>query len=262
MNDRPVIIVTGGSRGMGAWIVRWLAKAGAAVAFTARTATDLANIEEEIGAKGGKCLAVAADASDPEACSTVVEKTLEKFNAIDALVNNAGVLSPIARVADCDVEQFRQNIMVNLLGPFYFIRAAVDALRKSRGRVINVSSGAAVNPMATWSAYCAAKAGLTHFTRVFDAEEPDITSVSVRPGVVDTDMQALIRREGPKTMPPKMSEYFSGLKERGALEHPRIPARSIAWLALNAPPELGGKFVEYDDPRIAGPALSLFGDTL
>ncbi len=262
MNDRPVVIVTGGSRGMGAWIVRWLAKARAAVVFTARTRTDLAKIEEEIAAKGGECMPVASDASDPQACSLVVEKTLEKYGAVDALVNNAGMLPPIARVADCDVERFKRNIMVNLLGPFYFMHAAVHSLRKSGGRVVNVSSGAAVNPMATWSAYCAAKAGLTHFTRVFAAEEPEITSVSVRPGVVDTDMQALIRREGAKTMPSKMADYFLNLKKQGALEHPRVPARSIAWLALKAPSELSGKFVEYDDPRIAGPANSLFGHNL
>ena len=260
MKQGPVVIVTGASRGMGRWTARWLAGAGAAVAVTARSEDDLARLRDEIVSAGGKCLAVPGDVADPDACHTVVDRTLERFGAVDALVNNAGVLSPIARVADCDMDLFRENIMVNLMGPVYLVRAALAALREAAGRVVNVSSGAAVNPIATWSAYGAAKAGLTHFTRVLAAEEPSIVAVSIRPGVVDTAMQELIRREGVKTMPPKLAEYFRGLKENGNLEPPHVPARSIAWLALKAPSELSGKFVEYDDPQIAAPAKELFGE--
>ena len=260
MKQGPVVIVTGASRGMGLWTARWLAKAGAAVAVTARSGDDLVRLRDEIVAAGGECLAVPGDVADPGACRAVVDKTLERFGRLDALVNNAGVLSPIARVADCDMDMFRENIMVNLMGPVYLVAAALSALRKAAGRVVNVSSGAAANPIATWSAYGAAKAGLTHFTRILAAEEPSIVAVSIRPGVVDTAMQELIRSEGAKTMPPKLAQYFRGLKENGNLEPPHVPARSIAWLALKAPSELSGKFVEYDDPQIAAPAKALFGE--
>jgi NAD(P)-dependent dehydrogenase (short-subunit alcohol dehydrogenase family) len=260
MKNQPVVIVTGASGGIGAWIAKWVSRQKANVIITARSQKDLQGLEKNIRAEGGIAVPVSGDISDPKVCFAVVEEATKQFGKIDALVNNAGILEPISKLADCDPEQFRQNILVNLMGPFYMIREALSALRESKGRIINISSGAAIKPIPSWSAYCAAKAGLTHLTRVLAVEEPSITSVSVRPGVVDTNMQAHIREKGPKAMPPELSKYFIDLKQQGKLEPPWIPARSIAWLALKAPPELSGEFIEHDDPRIFKPAYDLFGD--
>jgi NAD(P)-dependent dehydrogenase (short-subunit alcohol dehydrogenase family) len=260
MKNKPVVIVTGASRGMGAWIAKWVSKSGANLIINARSSKDLQAVEKNISADGRIVVSVSGDISDPKVCLKVVEKATKQFGRIDALVNNAGILEPISKIGECDPEQFKYNICVNLLGPFYMIHETISALRESKGRVINISSGAAINPTASWSAYCAAKAGLTHLTRVLASEEPSITAVSVRPGVVDTNMQALIREKGPKTMPAELSKYFINLKQQGKLEPPWVPARSIAWLAMNAPPELSGEFIEYDDPKIFKPAKDFFGD--
>jgi NAD(P)-dependent dehydrogenase (short-subunit alcohol dehydrogenase family) len=80
-----------------------------------------------------------------------------------------------------------------------------------------------------------------------------------RLGVVDTDMQAYIRDQGPKAMSTDQIAYYIDLKERGDLEPPEIPGRSIAWLALHAPLHFSGQFLDYDDPRIDQPALEFFG---
>ena len=88
-----------------------------------------------------------------------------------------------------------------------------------------------------------------------------MTCVAVRPCVVDTEMQAQIRREGPKTMPPERAAYFLDLKSEGHLEPPHVPARSIAWLALHAPKDFNGEFVSYDDPVISRSSQLVF-DTL
>jgi NAD(P)-dependent dehydrogenase (short-subunit alcohol dehydrogenase family) len=260
MKNKPVVIVTGASRGMGAWIARWVSSAGASVIITARSKKDLQSLEKKIREDGGIAMTVSGDVSDPNACMGVVDQVMKQFGRIDALVNNAGILEPISKIGECDPGQFKHNIGVNLLGPFYMIHETISALRESKGRVINISSGAAIRPIASWSAYCAAKAGLTHLTRVLASEEPSITAVSVRPGVVDTQMQALIREKGPKTMPAELSKYFINLKQQGKLEPPWVPARSIAWLAMNAPPELSGEFIEYDDPKIFKPAKNFFGE--
>jgi NAD(P)-dependent dehydrogenase (short-subunit alcohol dehydrogenase family) len=191
-----------------------------------------------------------------------VKEALDRFGRLDALVNNAGVLSPVMPLADADPDAWARNIGVNLLAPFYLIRAAVPALRSAGGRVVNISSGAAQKPIGAWSAYCAAKAALTHLTAVLAVEEPRITAVALRPGVIDTRMQALIRREGPGAMDPEKASYFRQLKQEGRLEPPWVPARSAAWLALHAPRDLSGRFIEYDDPQVAEPALALFGKTL
>jgi NAD(P)-dependent dehydrogenase (short-subunit alcohol dehydrogenase family) len=259
MKHHPVVIVTGASGGIGVWIAKWVSRAGANVVMTARSHSNLQSLEKSIRKDGGMAMLVSGDISNPKLSHDVIEKTINQFGRIDALVNNAGIVEPISTIGECDPEQFRQNILVNLLGPFYMIRESLSALRKSKGRVINVSSGAAVKPVASWGAYCAAKAGLTHLTRVLASEEPSITAVSVRPGVVDTNMQAIIREKGPKAMPPELSKYFINLKKMGKLEPPWVPARSIAWLAMKAPPELSGELIEYDDPRIVNQANNLFG---
>jgi NAD(P)-dependent dehydrogenase (short-subunit alcohol dehydrogenase family) len=101
---------------------------------------------------------------------------------------------------------------------------------------------------------------LNHFTRVLAVEEPELTALTVRPGVVDTDMQTLIRQEGPQAMPPDQADFYRRLKDRGELEPAEVPARSIAWLALYAPREFSGKFLDYDDSLISGPALEVFGE--
>jgi NAD(P)-dependent dehydrogenase (short-subunit alcohol dehydrogenase family) len=125
-----------------------------------------------------------------------------------------------------------------------------------------VSSGAANLALESISAYCTAKAALNHFTRVLAVEEPELTALAVRPGVVDTDMQTFIRQEGPRAMPPDQADYYRQLKDRGELEPAAIPARSIAWLALYAPREFSGRFLDYDDDRISKPALEVFGESL
>lgn len=259
MTNQPVVIITGASRGIGAWVARWLNKVSASLSLVARPSKDLESIGKEIEANQGNVLIVPADVADSSACLNVVEKTLEKFGRIDALVNNAGILEPVSHIADCKPEQFRQNILVNLLGPFYLTHGAISALRKSQGRVINVSSGAATKPIAAWSAYCAAKAGLTHFTRVLAQDEPQITAVSIRPGVVDTHMQELIREKGPGIMPPDLADYFIKLKQEDKLEPPWVPARTIAWLALRASAKISGEFLDYDDHRIFKQAKDFLG---
>ncbi len=260
MNDIPkVVLITGASRGMGAATARWLGAAGCRLALAARSAETLETLAQTVGDAGG-ALALPLDVADADQCRRAVYRTLEVFSRLDALVNNAGLAEPIARVAAADVEQWTYNIRVNLMGPFYLAHACLPALRSSRGRVINVSSGAAHSAIVGWSAYCAAKAGLTHFTRVLAVEEPEVTCLALRPGVVDTDMQAAIRERGADAMEADKWAYFQRLKSENRLEPPEIPARAIAWLALHAPRSWSGEFVEYDDPRIASAAAETFGD--
>lgn len=259
MFHNPVVLVTGASRGLGAAVARWLAVVGAGVTLVARSEGELDRVAEELAPLGGEPLVCSADVADYAACQTVVRKTLARFGRIDALVNNAGIIQPIAAVAACDPAAWRYNIDVNLIGPFNLTRAAVSHLRKQNGRIVNVSSGAANQALANLSAYCAGKAALNHFTRVLAAEELDLTALTVRPGVVDTAMQDYIRREGSRAMPAEQLAYYQKLKDHGQLEAPETPARSIAWLALHAPRQFSGRFYDYNDPFISAKALEVFG---
>ena len=262
MNSSPVVIVTGASRGLGAAVAGWLVKVGARATLVARSEGALSRVSEDLEHLTGETLVCSADISDYDACCKVAGRALARFGRIDSLVNNAGIVQPLGAIADTDPAAWRYNIDVNLIGSFNLIRATISHLRKQNGRIVNVSSGAANLALENVSAYCTGKAALNHFTRVLAAEEPALTALAVRPGVVDTDMQTYLRQEGSGNMPAEQRAYYQQLKEHGQLEPPEIPARSIAWLALHATRLHSGQFLDYDDSLISSKALEVFGETL
>ena len=250
MKDAPVVLITGASRGIGAATAHHLLAQGCRVVAAARSREGVVSALAELTAADDALLVLAGDVARPEDGRRWVAETVARFGRLDALVNNAGILAPLARLADAEPADWHDNLAVNLLGPFHLAQAAIPPLRASRGRIVNISSGAAVKAIAGWSAYCVAKAGLNHLTRLLAAEEPNITTVALRPGVVDTAMQALIRAEGPQAMTPETSAAFRELKATDRLLDPAVPAGKIAWLALQAPSDLSGAFLDVDDPRI------------
>lgn len=89
-------------------------------------------------------------------------------------------------------------------------------------------------------------------------EEPKVTCVAVRPGVVDTPMQTTLRETAPTVMPRDLADYYQELKAAGDLEPPEVPGRSIAWLAIHASSDWSGRFLNYDDPDIVTPTNAWF----
>jgi NAD(P)-dependent dehydrogenase (short-subunit alcohol dehydrogenase family) len=245
----PTILITGASRGLGLAAARDAAALGANVVMFARSAEKVKQEAQAIQEKGGRVLAVVGDVSDWEDCQHVIERTIAQFDSLDALVNNAGVITPIAPIASADVMAWRENLEINLLGPMMLTQAALPYLRQHRGRVINVSSGAATYAVPGWGAYCVAKGGLNQFNRVLAVEEEMITSISFRPGVVDTDMQAIIREMGGGGMPTAAHERFVRMREAGELLPPEAPGGVLAVIALYAPPEWDGAFISWDEER-------------
>jgi NAD(P)-dependent dehydrogenase (short-subunit alcohol dehydrogenase family) len=250
MKKPAVIIVTGASRGLGAGIARWLSQAGAHLVLAARSPISLDALNGP-----GTATAVATDVSDPAACRRLVDTALERYGRLDGLVNNAAVVTPLAPLASADPAEWLRSHQINLLGPVCLTRGALPALRRSRGRIVNISSGAAVHAIEGAGAYCVSKAALNHFTAMIAAEEPEVTAVALRPGVVDTPMQTVLRRQ------PMASQaaFYRRLKQENQLEPPMVPARVAAWLALAAPPELTGRFVSYDDSVVADAAAAALG---
>lgn len=231
-------------------MARIVAELGADVVVTARSADDLAVVAEAVRASGRQAHVVAGDIMERGTAEAIVREAVERFGRIDGVVNNAGVVEPIAAVADSDPAAWARNLAVNLLAPMQLIQTTLPYLRQSQGRVINVSSGAAVNPISGWAAYCAAKAGLNHFTRVLAKEEPMVTVLAVRPGIVDTEMQATIRREGEKGMRGDEHGRFVRYHEEGALLPAERPGRALAVLALYAPLAWSGEFLSWDEERV------------
>jgi NAD(P)-dependent dehydrogenase (short-subunit alcohol dehydrogenase family) len=254
METNRVVIVTGASQGLGRAIALCLAARGVSLSLVARTESSLRAVESDILETGGRAMAIQADVTEPEACQRIVDKSLDRWGRLDALVNNAGILGPLAYTVDSDPAAWRQTVDVNVMGPYCLARASLPWLRKKAGRIVNVSSGASTTALAAAGAYCVSKAALNHFTNILAAEEPEVISIAVRPGVVDTPMQTKLRETAPAVMPKDLADYYQELKMGGNLEPPEVPGRSIAWLALHAPPDWSGRFLNYDDPDIASPA--------
>ena len=247
---QPTVILTGASRGLGAATARQLAQLDANIILNARSEQSLAALAAEINEQGGRALAVAGDVSQPDVCERLVDVAIETFGGIDAIINNAAVLEPVASIADSDAVAWQRHIDINILGPYLLIRAALPSLRERHGRVINVSSGAAIYAIAGWSAYCASKAALNQLSASVAVEEPNVTSLAIRPGKVDTDMQATLRQVGAAGMAQADHQRFVRHYEKGELEPPERPAAALAVLALVAPHDWSGQFINWNDPQV------------
>jgi NAD(P)-dependent dehydrogenase (short-subunit alcohol dehydrogenase family) len=243
------VIITGASRGIGAATARIAAAMGANVVLCARAESALHALAREITGAGGQALAAPADVSRQDECQRLVDRAVERFGGVDAIVNNAATAGPIAPVASCDPDAWLGSIAVNVLGPLMLAQAALPHLRARKGRVINVSSGAASIPVSALSAYCASKAALNICGQILAKEEPDVTVITFEPGTVDTDMHTFVRVEGEAAMLPADHALFKGFHESGALTQPEVPGRVLAHLALRAPRSFSGALIAWNEER-------------
>jgi NAD(P)-dependent dehydrogenase (short-subunit alcohol dehydrogenase family) len=230
-----VIIVTGASRGIGAAAAVALGKAGATVMLAARDGKLAGEVARSITAAGGRSAARACDVSDYAAIAALVRETSGQFGRVDALINNAGVIEPIASVAESDPAAWARNVEINLIGAYNPVRAVLPGMISAGGgTIVNVSSGAAIRPQEGWSAYCAGKAGLAMLTRSIALEHgaQGIRVFGFQPGTTDTDMQVIIRASGinPISQIP-----------RANLTPVAHPAAAIVYLCTSAADDLNGQ---------------------
>ena len=189
-----VVAITGASRGIGAAAARVFAGAGAQVVLLARSTGQIGALAEDVGG-----MALTCDVGDWGSVVAAIAAIEARFGRLDVLINNAGVIDPIARIADADPAAWGTAVDINLKGVFHGCRAVLPMMkRQAAGTIINLSSGAATSPLEGWSAYCAAKAGVLMLTRALHLEEAawGLRVLGLSPGTVATDMQARIRASG------------------------------------------------------------------
>jgi len=254
--DGKVAIVTGGGRGIGRATALALAEAGAHVTVAARSTRAIEAVVAEIRARGGQALAIPTDVSDPASVDLMVLQTLRAAGRVDLLINNAGIIAPIGMTWEVPPPIWQHNINVNLVGVFLCAHAVLPHMIHQspqggvRGKIINISSGAAGRAVAGWSAYCAAKAGVDHFTRVLavEVEAYGITVNSVYPGIVDTQMQTEVRHTAPERFPER--NRFEQYYQMGQLRPPEEVARLLLWLASPFTDDITGQIIRIDDEEI------------
>src|SRR5262245_50426779 len=183
-------LVTGGSRGIGAAIVKRFANEGANVALTYASSPDPANeVAMSVRALGAKSLAIKADSADANALTAAVDRTATEFGGLDILVNNAGI-AIMAPVDEFTLEDFDRILAVNVRAVFVAIRAAVKHM-KGGGRIINIgSTNADRMPFAGGAIYAMSKSALQGLVQgaARDLGPRGITINNVQPGPVNTDL--------------------------------------------------------------------------
>lgn len=239
--ERPVAIVTGGSRGIGRAIVQRLAYEGVEVHFTYVKRADAADeLVQAQQAEGKAVFASCADSSDLAAVSGVVERIVDERGRLDLLINNAAITRDrlLARMSD---DEWTSVLGTSLNGLFGASRvAAKQMMRQRRGRVVNITSVSGVIGMVGQTNYCAAKSAIIGFTRSLAKElAPYGVSVNaVAPGYIDTDMLANFSLEqkanAVKSVP---------MKRFGT---PEEVADVVAYLGLTAPSYLTGQTLVID----------------
>lgn len=162
--DGKVAVVTGASSGLGVAFAEALARAGADVALGARRVEKLDDTKALIEAQGRRAIAVGTDVADPEACTALVQATVQRLGRVDVLVNNAGIGTAVPATRETP-EQFREVLGVNLEGCYWMAQAAARAMTEG-GSIINVSSVLGITTAGLpQAAYAASKAGLLGLTR-------------------------------------------------------------------------------------------------
>jgi benzil reductase ((S)-benzoin forming) len=238
MTQRHLTILTGASRGMGFAMAAQLLAAGHDLLCISRKTND--ELTARATQAGRELEQWPQDLARGDAAAARLETWLKAHQA-DALasvtlINNAGLIPRIAPLDDIPAAQLVDAMRVDLEAPMLltgaFLRATAgwSAVRK----VLNISSGLGRRPMASQAAYCAAKAGMDHFTRCVALEQADLPHgarvCSLAPGVIDTDMQVQLRTADDARFPDRGT--FAGLKEKGMLSTPEeAAARVLAYLA-------------------------------
>lgn len=243
MAEPKVIILTGASRGIGLAIAHFLLKQSHKLVVVARSEQALRELEKQYN---GNVAVLTGDLADFSLGEKAVDLAKKHWQKLDGLIVNHGVLDPVKRVRNSSAEEWRAAYDVNFFSAIAMSQAALPELRKSKGRILFTSSGAATGAYPTWGAYGSSKAALNHLAMTLAVEEKDITTVSVRPGVVDTEMQRDIREKHNTAMDEQDAARFAELKKTGGLLKPEQPGHVMAKLVLDAPKELSGKFLSWN----------------
>lgn len=186
--ESKVALITGGSSGIGLGIAESLLKEGYCVAITSRSKERVDKVVSQLKQIGsGEIIGIEADTRSLEQQQNAVQQCLDNWGRLDVFVANAGV-GHFAPVEELTLEQWHETIDTNLTGPFYSIKASVDALKASQGYFITISSLAGTNFFAGGSAYNASKFGLTGFTQaiMLDLRNAGVRVTTIMPGSVAT----------------------------------------------------------------------------
>ena len=234
MGER-VVIVTGGSSGIGEAIARELARRDwrVVVNYSRNTAQAEAVVKACVEA-GGEAIAVKANVGEDAQCRALVQAALDKWGRLDALVNNAGTTKFVlhADLEGLSAEDFQRIYSINVIGPFQMCRAAAPELRKTHGAVVNVSSLASRVATGSSIAYAASKSALNTLSMSLARTlAPEVRVNVLAPGFVDTPWMTAGYGEERYS---RLRETYAQIAPLQAVSTPQHQADAVAWLLEGA----------------------------
>jgi len=241
-------LVTGGSQGLGRYIVEAFLAEGANVLFCARTAADVARAGTELAAQfpgGPKLKGVVADIADPASVSALFAAAADFLGPLDAVVNNAGIYGPIGPTEEIPWDEWLQTVNINLSGTLLVSREAIRAMKpRGRGKIVVISGGGATNPMPRFAAYAATKAAVVRLTETLAEElrEFHIDVNAVAPGALQTRLMAQVLAAGPEKAGKDFYAQNQKWAEQGAVD-PRLGAALCVFLASRESDGITGKLI-------------------
>ncbi|MDW3184529.1 SDR family oxidoreductase [Roseobacter sp.] len=226
---KPVLLITGGSAGIGAACARIAAEKGYDLALNFRTDTAGADaVAAECRAAGAKVILCPGDVSDPEAIADVYAKVDAEFGRLDALINNAGVVDQTAKLTDMDHARLRRMFDINVIGAMLVAKEAVLRMQAQGdgGVIVNISSAAArLGSGNQYVDYAASKAAIDCFTKGLSDEvaADNIRVMAIRPGLIETELHA----KGGEPGRADRLAHMVPMKRKGSAEE---VAQAAVWL--------------------------------
>jgi NAD(P)-dependent dehydrogenase (short-subunit alcohol dehydrogenase family) len=243
------VLVTGAARGLGKQIARAFHTRGASVALNDLKGERIVAAVADLGG-GPRLAAVEADIATAAGCEQAVRAALEQLGRLDVLVNNAAINLEMPIAAHSE-EIWDRHVDTILKGSFFCAKAAIPALRASRGNIVNIASELGLRPIVNNVAYCAAKGGVVNLTRALAIElAPDIRVNCIAPGAMDTElMRDCAEASGDAVAYYRYYQNFNPLKR---IARPEEVAESVVFVASAAAAFMTGAIIPVDGGSIAG----------
>ena len=214
MIQDKVVVITGGSSGIGYSTAKALAKKGAKIVAGARRLDRLETLQKEITDDGGEITICETDVTKKPDCDNLVKQAIDKYGTVDVLINNAGLM-PLSFVKSLKIDEWDRMVDVNIKGVLYCTAAAVPTMiEKKSGHIVNISSVAGRVVFPAGSVYCATKFAVAAFTEGLRQElsvRKNIRVTSIEPGVVQTELTNTITEKSLEAFVEKHKE-MEGLK--------------------------------------------------
>ena len=240
---KKTCLITGARTGIGLSIGQTLAKNGYRVIFSGRSVNDCKDTVNQLVTNGLEAAESPIDLSNLSSLKQQIEMALSIWGTVDILINNGAVIEPISLIEKLDAQNFENAVRVNYLAPSLLISYCWSNFMKNKGKVINILSGASVNPIEGWTAYCSTKAALHMINQQthLEGEKYGISSIGISPGMVDTEMQSKIRASGVNQISKVKKEDLINTKKSGLF---------ALWCASPEANQFSGEMISENDPEV------------